>query len=70
MVGASKTDLIQQLTEGIAALTTTQEWERWLRAQHDGFVLCFGSAEREPWYTKARCVVSGLCIAQPFKTGE
>jgi transposase len=24
--------LMQQLTEGVAALTTTQEWERWLRA--------------------------------------
>ncbi len=33
MAGATKTDLIKQLTEGIAALTTTQQWERWLRAR-------------------------------------
>jgi antirestriction protein ArdC len=33
MAGATKTDLIKQLTEGIAALTTTRQWERWLRAQ-------------------------------------
>jgi antirestriction protein ArdC len=33
MAAVTTTDLIQQLTEGVAALTSTQEWERWLRAQ-------------------------------------
>jgi hypothetical protein len=33
MAGATKTDLIQQLTEGVTALTSSQQWRRWLRAQ-------------------------------------
>jgi hypothetical protein len=33
MPAVTTADLIKQLTEGVAALTTTQEWERWLRAQ-------------------------------------
>jgi antirestriction protein ArdC len=33
MAAVTTTDLIKQLTEGVATLTTTQEWERWLRAQ-------------------------------------
>ena len=43
MAGASKTDLIKQLTEGVAALTTTQEWERWLRAQRTFYHYSFGN---------------------------
>jgi antirestriction protein ArdC len=33
MAAVATTDLIKQLTEGVAALTSTQQWERWLRAQ-------------------------------------
>jgi antirestriction protein ArdC len=33
MAHATTTDLIRKLTEGVAALTGTQQWERWLRAQ-------------------------------------
>jgi hypothetical protein len=33
MAAVTTTDLIKQLTEGVAALTTTEQWERWLRAQ-------------------------------------
>jgi hypothetical protein len=38
-----KTDLTKQLTEGIAALTTTRQWERWLRAQRAFHRYSFGN---------------------------
>jgi hypothetical protein len=43
MAKATKTDLIKQLTEGIATLTTTRQWERWLRAQRAFHRYSFGN---------------------------
>jgi antirestriction protein ArdC len=44
MAAVSTTDLMKRLAEGIAALTTTEQWERWLRAQRTFHRYSFSNA--------------------------